>query len=103
MTSTAPLLLELDRVDDQVKESKRKIEVGIDTLEDEMKNREGKRKQILLREMKQLLTRLNEMDKTISQDLKGEAFDYMRALSKISIKVSNLKQKVSEEGPAKNT
>ena len=103
MTSTAPLLLELDRVDDQVKESKRKIEIGIDTLEDEMKNREGKRKQILLREMKQLLTRLNEMDKKISQDLKGEAFDYMRALSKISIKVSNLKQKVSEEGPAKNT
>ena len=48
MTAFTPFLLELERIDDQVNENRRKIELGVDTLEDGLKDREGKRKQIMV-------------------------------------------------------
>ena len=74
---------EVECITDCLRETKRAIEDGVDNLERGKKMRDLKRKEILVAEMKQALATLAETDTKIVKDLKGEAFDMIRSVSKI--------------------
>ena len=51
-------------------------------MENSKKGRDMKRKEILLREMKLILAKLDEEDKRVMGELKSEAFDLIRVSNK---------------------
>ena len=61
---------------------RRDIETSISSMENSKKGREVKRKEILLREMKLILAKLDEEDKRVMGELKSEAFDLIRVSNK---------------------
>ena len=71
-------------------ETKCAIEDAIDKLERGMKARDVERKQVLLSEMKRALAMLAETDKKIVKDLKVEAFDKIRCMSKVIDEATSL-------------
>ena len=89
------LTFELNDVYRKLQEKKRAIEIGVDNLENGKKIRDVQKKEILLREMKQVLAILNDTDTKIVKDLKGEAFDLLRSISKISEAATALKNIVN--------
>ena len=58
------------------------IETSITSMENSKKGRDVKRKEILLREMKLILAKLDEEDKRVMGELKSEAFDLIRVSNK---------------------
>ena len=94
MSNNSSVMLELERLEMKLIDSRKELEEEVDHLEGDMKTRDQKRKQLLLMEMKHILIKLNEEDKKIIQDLKGLAFDNLRGLNKVSKKVSELKKLV---------
>jgi len=74
---------DLDQFSNYLKETKKAIEDGIETLEKGKKMRELKRKEILASEMKRLLTTMAKNDTKVVQDLKGEAFDMLQSINKV--------------------
>ena len=85
------LLMELDILQDNVNERKYDIENGVDEMEEGKNARDEKKRKILLNEMKNVLAKLNEVDKEILKDFKGEAFDFLRTLRKINNEIDILK------------
>ena len=61
---------------------RRDIETSISSMENSKKGRDMKRKEILLREMKLILAKLDEEDKRVMGELKSEAFDLIRVSNK---------------------
>ena len=59
------------------------IEDAMGNLERGKKARDVGRKEILLTEMKQVLAMMAENENKVVKDLKGEAFDMIRSISKI--------------------
>ena len=59
------MLLQLDNIQGTVNEKKYEIEAGVDDMEEGKKARDVKKKEILLYEMKKVLAKLNEVDKTM--------------------------------------
>ena len=88
---------ELSLLELKVTSKTREIETKIDELDVTRKVREDDRKSIILTEMKKLLVMLNDVDKKVSQDLKMEAFDIIRKMSKIRQEISDLGGKISSE------
>jgi len=86
---------ELTKLQIIVDSKKRAIEVGVDELENGIKVRETVKRKVLLSEMKKLLAQLNEVDKTIVRDLKGEAFDYLRSIRNLDDEICGLKSSLS--------
>ena len=70
------------------------IELKIDNLDATRKSREDERKSIVLKEMKKVLVVLNDVDKKVSQDLKVEAFDNIRGMSKLRQEILSLEEKL---------
>ena len=66
------------------------LEKRVDMMEATSKEREGERKNILLREMKKLLVILNDVDKKVTKDLKTEAFDNIRSINKLKCELKAL-------------
>jgi len=91
MTWKDEMLLQLDNIQGTVNVKKYEIEAGVDEMEEGKKARDVKKKEILLYELKKVLAKLNEVDKTIAKDLKGEAFDYLRGLRKINDEIVSFK------------
>jgi len=85
------MLLELDNLQVSLEITKSEIEVGVDNLEDGKKARDVKKKELLLHEMKQILAKLNEIDKKVVKDLKGDAFDFLRSVNKITDEIASMK------------
>ena len=85
------MLLQLDNIQGTVNVKKYEIEAGVDEMEEGKKARDVKKKEILLYELKKVLVKLNEVDKSIVKDLKGEAFDYLRGLRKINDEIVSFK------------
>ena len=71
-------------------EHKRRIETGVDRLENGKATRDVERKEILLPEVKQILSNLHEMDKKQLKELKGDIFDQLRAVTKIKRETARL-------------
>ena len=95
MSGNTEITLELQDVCRKLQEKKSEIEVGMDNLEKGKIARDVQKKEILLREMKQVLTILNDTDTKIVKDLKGEALDLIRMISKIGQAASALKDLVN--------
>jgi len=95
MTWKDGLMKELTKLQNIVDRKKRAIEVGVDELEDGVKEREAFKRKVILCEMKKLLVQLNEVDKIVVRDLKGEAFDYLRGIRKLSDEIGSLESSLS--------
>jgi hypothetical protein len=84
----------LRALNNNLKYQEEQIQEGIDRMENEKKNRDIKRKEILLHEVKTVLASLHETDKKIVKDLKSDVFDQLRAMSKVQREVEKLLQEV---------
>ena len=71
-------------------EHKRRIETGVDRLENGKATRDVERKEILLPEVKQILSNLHEMDKKQEKELKSDIFDHLRAVTKMKRETARL-------------
>jgi len=96
------MMEELQSLQESVRDTKVSIETGVDLLEEGIKARDVERRKILLCEMKKLLGKLNEVDKRIMKDLKGEAFDFLRNMRRVSDEIETFKAAVVESSPETN-
>jgi len=86
------LLLELNHLESSLRQRKNEIEVGVENLEGKKKVRDHERKEILLLEMKHLLSRLNETDKKVTTNLKADAFDTLRNIGKVTERIVDMRK-----------
>eukprot|EP00092_Neocalanus_flemingeri_P016904 GFUD01018283.1.p1 GENE.GFUD01018283.1~~GFUD01018283.1.p1 ORF type:complete len:1018 (+),score=268.26 GFUD01018283.1:39-3092(+) len=89
------LASELQHLQEGIFKKKCEVEDGVDKMEEGKKARDVKKKEILLKEMKKILAKLNEVDMQVVKDVKGEAFDYLRSMNKIDIEVAAIKETVT--------
>ena len=66
------------------------IEMSVINMENSKKDRDKRRKEILLKEMKIILAKLDQEDKTVMGELKGEAFDLLRLSHKFEEELQSL-------------
>lgn len=66
-----------------------KLEQKIDWLETQSGTREARYKEIVLREMRKMVKRLNEKDEQVSRELKSDADGILTEISKIEDEISN--------------
>jgi len=85
-------LLELNHLESSLRERKNEIEIGVENLEGKKKVRDHERKEILLLEMKHLLSRLNDVDKKVTTNLKADAFDKLRDIGKVTERIVNMRK-----------
>ena len=95
------MLIELESLQESIESRKSEIENRVDKLEEGKKARDVRKREILLKEMKQVLAKLNEVDKNIVKDLKGEAFDFLRGMRKINEEIAAFKDSL-EKAPESN-
>ena len=69
----------------------REIEQGVDEMEEGIRARDVERRKILVGEMKKVLFKLNDIEQDIVKDLKGEALDHLRNMTKLSDEIAVLK------------
>ena len=94
MSWKADLLQELGDVKKTLEVKQTQIEKGMDKLESDKSNRDEDRKKIMISELKNLLRVLGDVDKKISKDIKAEAFDTLRQISKLKTESDQLEDSV---------
>ena len=90
----ANLLQELGDLKKTLEVKQTKIEKGMDRLESDKPNRDEDRKKILVSELKNLLRVLGDVDKKVAKDIKAEAFDTLRQISKLKAESDRLEDTV---------
>ena len=85
---------------DKLGQAKRNIELGITNMENSKKDREKRKKEILLREMKLILAKLDEEDKKVMGELKGESMDMLRLCNKFEEELKMISSSLSVSGTA---
>ena len=85
------MILELHDIQRSLQVKKSAVEIGVDNLEEGKKVRDIKKKEFLLNEMKQILAKLNEIDKKAVKDLKGDALDFIHCVKKMTDEIAILK------------
>ena len=93
----ANLLQELGDLKKTLEVKQTKIEKGMDRLESDKPNRDEDRKKILVSELKNLLRVLGDVDKKVAKDIKAEAFDTLRQISKLKAESDRLKDSVQSK------
>ena len=63
---------------DKLSQAKKSIELGITNMENSKKERDKRKKEIVLKEMKRILAKLDEEDKKVMGELKSESLDMLR-------------------------
>jgi uncharacterized protein YpuA (DUF1002 family) len=86
----ATLLNQLRSLQEKLREHEIRIETGVDAFENGKAGRDSKRKEILLHEVKQILSNLHETDKKQVKDLKSDVFDQLRAVAKVEKETARL-------------
>ena len=86
----ATLLNQLRSLQEKLREQEMRIETGVDAFENGKAGRDSKRKEILLHEVKQILSNLHETDKKQVKDLKSDVFDQLRAVAKVEKETARL-------------
>ena len=76
------LLTQLRGLQEKLKEQKRRIETGVDDLENGKGDRDSIRKAIILQEAKQILSSLRGTDERQAKELKSQALDQLKAVAK---------------------
>lgn len=95
----ATLVTQLETIQKNLNEQQWSIESGVDDIENQKGNRDIKRKEILLDEVKQVLSSLRETDNRQVKELKSEAFDHLRAVRKAEREVARLLECVAAAIP----
>ena len=90
----ANLLQELSDIKKTLEVKQTQIEKGMDKLESDKCNRDEDRKKIMISELKNLLRVLGDVDKKIAKDIKAEAFDTLRQISKLKTESDQLEDSV---------
>ena len=93
----ANLLQELGDLKKTLEVKQTKIEKGMDRLESDKPNRDEDRKKILVSELKNLLRVLGDVDKKVAKDIKAEAFDTLRQISKLKAESDRLEDSVQSK------
>ena len=93
----ASLLQELGDVKKTLEVKQTQIEKGMDKLESDKSNRDEDRKKIMISELKNLLRVLGDVDKKIAKDIKAEAFDTLRQISKLKTESDQLEDSVQSK------
>ena len=86
----ATLLNQLRSLQEKLREHEMRIETGVDAFENGKAGRDSKRKEILLHEVKQILSNLHETDKKQMKELKSDVFDQLRAVAKVEKETARL-------------
>lgn len=86
----ATLLNQLRSLQEKLREHDLRIETGVDAFENGKAGRDSKRKEILLHEVKQILSNLHETDKKQVKELKSDVFDQLRAVAKVEKETARL-------------
>ena len=86
----ATLLNQLRSLQEKLREQEMRIETGVDAFENGKAGRDSKRKEILLHEVKQILSNLHETDKKQMKELKSDVFDQLRAVAKVEKETARL-------------
>ena len=84
------LVNRLRALEANLKQQEDVLKTGVDHLEDGKKTRDIKRKEIMLNEVKKVLSNLHETDKNLVKELKSEVFDQLRAMNKVEKEVNKL-------------
>ena len=90
---------QLKGLQDKLYKQKKKIEIGIDRMENKKGDRDLKRKELLLHEVQQILSSLWETAKKQVKDIKSEIFDQLGAMVKIQRETEELLKCVSASNP----
>ena len=91
------MLQELGDLKKTLEVKQTKIEKGMDRLESDKPNRDEDRKKILVSELKNLLRVLGDVDKKVAKDIKAEAFDTLRQISKLKAESDRLEDSVQSK------
>ena len=86
----ATLLNQLRSLQEKLREQEIRIGTGVDAFENGKGGRDSKRKEILLHEVKQILSNLHETDKKQEKELKSDVFDQLRAVAKAKTETARL-------------
>ena len=89
---------EIEQFYKTLEHSTQAIEEGIDNMDGQKKIREDERKEFLLSELKKVLVSLSAKDMNASKELKGEAFDLLRSISKMRIELERLRESYHNSG-----
>ena len=84
--------MELKHLESSLSEKKNEIEIGVEDLEEKKKVRDYERKKILLYEVKSLLSKLNETDRKVMNNLKSDAFDTLRDIGKVTERIVTMRK-----------
>ena len=95
----ATLVNQLRSLQEKLKGQESRIEIGVDKLENGKGGRDSKRKEIILNELKQILSSLHETDKKQVKELKSEVFDQLRAVAKVERETARLLEVVKAASP----
>ena len=95
----ATLVNQLRSLQEKLKGQESRIEIGVDNLENGKGGRDSKRKEIILNELKQILSSLHETDKKQVKELKSEVFDQLRAVAKVERETARLLEVVKAASP----
>ena len=95
----ATLVNQLRSLQEKLKGQESRIEIGVDKLENGKGGRDSKRKEIILNELKQILSSLHETDKKQVKELKSEVFDQLRAVVKVERETARLLEVVKAASP----
>ena len=85
------MMLQLEKIQETVNLRTRDIEQRVDEMEEGSTERDDIRRKILLGEMKKVLLKLNDTDKEIVKEFKGEAVDHIRNMTKLSNEIGKVK------------
>ena len=85
------MMQQLEKIQETVNLRTRDIEQRVDEMEEGSTERDDNRRKILLGEMKKVLLKLNDNDKEIVKEFKGEAVDHIRNMTKLSNEIRKVK------------
>ena len=102
ITRNADVVREREVLLDKLTRAKKNIELGITNMEISKKDREKRRKEIVLKEMKRILAKLDEEDKKVVGELKSESLDMLRLCHVLEEELKMISSSLSLQGQAAN-
>ena len=100
ITRNADVVREREVLLDKLSRAKKSIELGITNMETSKKDRDKRKKEIVLKEMKRILAKLDEEDKKVVGELKSESLDMLRQCNSFEEEIKRISSSISVQGQA---
>ena len=97
-TRNADVVREREILLDKLSQAKKSIELGITKMENSKKDRDKRKKEIVLKEMKCILAKLDEEDKKVMGELKSESLDMLRRCNMFEEEIKMISSSISVQG-----